>query len=235
MSAEHRFFLGYALAAAAVLIVGFAPSYALPLLGIDTPLARHGLPLVVHLHGIVFFGYLGLYVGQTWLAASGRAALHRRMGALAGPPMFAALLAVGVAIALWGPERVATDPAAVAFLAWLVGDILMIAVFMGGALLLRRDPGTHKRLMALAMAVMVAPGLGRIAGWAGLPMHVTLSGPPTLFALALVAFDLVHRGRLHRATAWGVPLLFVSQALRAWAMESPGWLPTGAAFLVSVQ
>jgi hypothetical protein len=235
MSGEHRFFLGYALAAAASLLIGFAPSYLLPLLGMETALARHGLPLLVHLHGIVFFAYLALYVGQTWLAATGRTAVHRRVGTMLGPPMFVALLLMGVAISIWGPERIASEPAAVVFLAWLAGDIAMITAFMGGALLLRRDPASHKRLMALAMAVMVAPGLGRVIGWFAPESLTGLWLPPALFALALLAFDLSRSRPLPRATAWGVPVLLLSQGLRIWAMESPAWLPAGAGFLRAVQ
>jgi uncharacterized membrane protein SirB2 len=203
--------------------------------GVETARARHDMTMLVHLHGIVFFAYLALYVGQTWLAATGRTAVHRRVGALLGPPMFAALLLMGVAISLWGPERVASEPAAVAFMAWLAGDIVMITAFMGGALLLRRDPASHKRLMALAMAVMVAPGLGRVIGWALPESFVGLWLPPALFALALLAFDVRSGRPLPRATTWGVPLLLASQAVRIWAMESPAWFPAGAGLLRAVQ
>jgi hypothetical protein len=234
MSGEHRFFLGYALVAAAVLVIGFAPSYIAPLLGIDTAGARVPAPLVVHLHGIVFFAYTALYVSQTWLAAHGDLAAHRYIGARLGLPVLVALLLAGLAISLWGPDRDATRPDSIAFLAWLAGDLVMIALFMGAALWQRHDSATHKRLMALAMAVMTSPGLGRILGWLDAPAMIDLWGPPILFGLALVGWDMASRGRLHPATAWGIAILALSEVLRIAAMQSTAWHPAGAALLESV-
>ena len=47
---------------------------------------------------------------------------------------------------------------------------------------------------------------------------------PDLFLFALVLFDLMTMGRVHRATIWGGLLLVGSQVLRILVWETEGWL-----------
>ena len=56
-------------------VVGFWPTYLQPLFtGVSE--ARQ----VIHFHATVYFGWLALFVSQAWLAASGRLALHMKVG-----------------------------------------------------------------------------------------------------------------------------------------------------------
>lgn len=73
---DTRFFMIMALAMAGVIIAGF--SFHL-LMGRSS----FAEPLTVHLHGIMFMGWVGLYAAQAITIASGNAALHRKLGQLA--------------------------------------------------------------------------------------------------------------------------------------------------------
>lgn len=58
-----------------IAIAGFWPTYFGPLLA-GTP---HALP-IIHLHAIVFTGWVILVIAQAWLAATRRIALHMKVG-----------------------------------------------------------------------------------------------------------------------------------------------------------
>jgi hypothetical protein len=110
------------------------------------------------------------------------------------------------------------------FLAVPLLDIPVFALLIGGALANRRTPLTHKRLMFIAMIGMMSPAIGRM------PLPPPFVGPvaifalPDLFLLALMLFDLMTLGRVHRATVWGGLLLVGSQILRVLIWETEGWL-----------
>src|SRR3954452_21099708 len=70
---NERFFLGAAIVMPIVIIAGFSTQLAM---------ARSTFysPPLVHAHAIMFMGWVTIYLLQNVLAASGRMALHRRLG-----------------------------------------------------------------------------------------------------------------------------------------------------------
>ena len=67
------FFRMLAIAMGLTVVAGFSLHY---FMGRSTFAAR---PLV-HLHGLAFMGWVGIFVTQAWLATHGPIALHRRLG-----------------------------------------------------------------------------------------------------------------------------------------------------------
>ena len=72
---SHQFYIGLTLFLMATVVVGFWPSYFGTLLG--GGVAR---PLVMHVHGAIFTGWMLLLLLQVGLASTGRVRLHRRVG-----------------------------------------------------------------------------------------------------------------------------------------------------------
>ena len=88
------------------------------------------------------------------------------------------------------------------------GNFIGIAVFAGlivAALLLRRNPQAHKRLMLLASISLVGPALARISRWAVFGGEDSLFVPIVFLSLLAlpIAYDVLSARRPHRATLIG--------------------------------
>jgi hypothetical protein len=103
-------------------------------------------------------------------------------------------------------------------------DMALFATFVAWAITKRRDAQSHKRLMLLASVNLLAAGIAR---W---PFPMMAAGPPMyfglsdLFIVALVAWDLASRGRVHPVTLWGGLAIVVSQPLRLVLSGTDAWL-----------
>jgi hypothetical protein len=221
---ERLFYSGMALAMVATIFIGFAPSYYLRGL-IETYAPVLPMTPLVHLHGVLFTAWTLLFVAQTLLVSAGRTDIHRKLG-LAGFALLPAMIAVAVLSALYGAIRASGPPFVppLSFLAVPLLDVPVFAGLIGAALIYRREPQTHKRLMLIAMIGMMSPAIGRLPLPAIIPPPVAIFGLPDLFLLALIGWDLICRRRLHRATIWGGAFLVGSQLLRVAIMGTPVWL-----------
>lgn len=215
---EHVFFFGMASLLAVYVLLGFWKSY----LGAGLILAP--LPsLLVHVHAILFVGWIALLLGQSALISAGNLALHRRLGAIMGW-WAAAIVIVGPVTTVIALRRPDSGVNAVVF-AGDLGQSIAFAILIRAGLVHRRDASAHKRLMLLATAAIMAPAIVR---W---PFDFILGGPPfglvvfyMLPPLLLVAYDLAMRGHVHRATGLGLGLMTFAVASFLVLPALPGWL-----------
>jgi hypothetical protein len=217
---DRIFFGGAAIALLLVTLIGFAPTYYLSYFTTAPAL----VPLV-HLHGIVFSAWMLLYVGQNWLIGAGNVRLHRQIGT-AGAALAILLFIVGVVTTislaranLHAAVRHGAPPI------FPLGAITAFAVLCTAGIALRRRAAHHKRLMLLATVALATTPLARITR-----MMTGAVTPPfggillsDLFLLALLAFDLRQRGRIHPATLAGGGFLLISQLLRLTCGQTGIW------------
>jgi hypothetical protein len=153
---EERFFFKLACAMSAVLIAGFVVNLA-------AGRSSFAVPLIYHVHAFVFFGWIALFLTQTWLVASDNMALHRRLGWLAAiwvPLMVAMGLAITVAV-----MRRTGGPFFFDANEFLISNPIGLATFAGLVALAvqrRRQTDWHRRLMICAMVTITGPGFGRL-------------------------------------------------------------------------
>lgn len=217
-----RFFTIMAFVMSAIIIAGFSFNLAMGR-------SSFSAPWFLHVHGLVFLGWIGLYLAQHVTIATGNIALHKRLGQIAYvwiPLMVAAGVMVIVTVA-----RTTGGPFFFAMNEFFVSNLVALFTFGGlalWALRARRYTGWHRRLMLVAMSILTGPGLGRL-----LPAPLFMPNAWTvlitltfIFPLVGMAYDVRRDGRVHPAYWWGMGInvgLFVLSMLVAYT-------PAGYAF-----
>jgi len=182
-----------AVVCACIALVGFWPTY----FGRLVTGVVHVIP-IVHLHAMVFSGWLVLLVAQTTLAATGRIELHTKVGRL-GILYGVLLIVVGeaTAFAMFGARLAAGNvQEARSRLFAPVTDLMVFAPFLASAWLYRERPEVHKRLIVVATTVLLIAAVHRIAMFGGPPPPLPVLLIVWLLPIGIgVGTDLVrHRG-----------------------------------------
>ncbi len=227
---EGRFFATMSAVMLAVVLVGFAPTFYL------RPLHDLGpMPIHVHIHGAVLTGWFALLPVQAFLASAGSVQLHRRLGmfglalgvvVLVTSP-FATLIAISSLSATYGLDSalpftaigVAGSPidTVIGYIATRslahFAYVSAFTAFLTGAVLFRRRPDVHKRLMILASLAMIGPAFTRMSTWpvfgGAEDFRFGIVGL-TLLLFAMVVYDYLSARRVHRVTLWGGMLCVLS-------------------------
>jgi len=218
---ERVFYSGMAIAILMVIFVGFSRTFYLrPYFH-----SERLIPLLI-LHGMVFSSWLALFVTQTTLVATKRTRIHMKLG-VAGGVIAALMIIIGTLTAIVrakGPSPLPNvNP--LSFLTIPLGDMLVFGILVSAAFYFRRMLDTHKRLMLLASIALLPAGVAR---W---PIgFIETGGPLVFYGLAdffivpCLVFDIVTRGRPHRATLLGGALVVISQPLRLLIGSTHAWL-----------
>lgn len=197
--AERRFYMIMAFVMAAIIVAGFSLNLAMGR-------SSFAVPIAYHAHAVVFMGWIALYLAQAVTIASGRRALHIRLGRVAylWVPL---MVALGITIMVVVARRNG-GPFFFAINEFLISNVAMLLCFAGlalWALRARRHSGWHRRLMFCGMAVLTGPGLGRL-----LPLPLMIPYAWTIVILSTLTFpaiamvaDLRRHGRVHPALIWG--------------------------------
>lgn len=223
---DDRFFLITAIAMALTMIAGFS-------LHLAAGRSSFGAPLLIHVHAVVFFGWVTLYVTQNALVASDRIGLHRRLGWI-GAIWSAVMVVLGIATTVVMVRR---GGAPFFFLPghFLVMNSLVVLSFAGltaAAIALRRRTEWHRRLHYCGMAALTAPAFGRLLPAPFLIPWVSwwVFAGVMIFPLVGVIADLRRTGRVHPAWWWGIGTLVVAQL----AMDLIAASPLGLAIYQTV-
>ncbi len=215
-------FTGFAVLIAFLALAGFARTYYLKL-AFGTP----ELTALKHLHGLVMTAWILLLIAQARLVAAGRTAIHRKLG-LAGIALAAAVVFVGVDLAATSAREGFTPNAAIpplVFLVMPIGEMAIFAILFTAAILFRRRPDIHKRLMIVATLGALTPAVARLILLTGLPAI-----PPLFFAttdiliVSCIAWDRVRNGRFHPAFLAGLGVVLALQAGRLLVARTEAWM-----------
>lgn len=223
-----------------VVLVGFIPDSMMKVAMVEAG-QRAPFPPLLHVHAVLMGSFLVLVLLQTLMVATGRQALHEKMGRPLAL-LAVALIVVGFALAPTMYHQVAgAIPAAplearaqlqainlfqenILLLQLRIG--VLFAMFIGLGLAARDDdPGFHKRLMIIAPAMALPAAYDRMT-WIPTtmpesPLSATLW--PLLSLAPLFVWDVFRNHRVHRAW-WVVAALYVPAAILVeWAWDTPGW------------
>lgn len=217
---DQPFFVRLAQAITLFTLVSFAQIAAR---GLTDPLTA---PIWVHIHALLMVGWLGLFVAQNQLAVS-NLQLHKRLG-IAGAILAVAIVAMAGFLAVKTIEvhRLGPSFSGSYFLASIAGQAALFAALIAAALLLRRRPEYHRRLMfGATIAVCGGPALGR---WVpdsigGDPRSAWIYLAFDLGVLFLIArHDRATRGSIHSATLGAAAVISLGYGLMVAASYNPG-------------
>jgi len=178
-------------------------------------ISSFGAPPIVHVHAVIFFGWVVILAVQASLAAAGNRALHRRLGWLA-TGWVALMVAAGITVTVWNVRegRVPFIFAPAYFLVMNPLNVLTFAALTIAAVVKRCDTRWHRRLIIAGMAAIMGPSLGR-----SLPPPVLVAaGVPVVFGIecAIIGIgmlrDKLREGRVHPAWLVGLLGLIAMQA-----------------------
>jgi hypothetical protein len=226
---DRTFFLAFAVMAWVSIVMGFGPSVKGQVTG-QSPFPH----LIVHVHAVVFSGWLALFTVQAWLIRSRRLDIHRRLG-LSAAALVPVMVVLGVATTLVS-RRVHFEAGQNEMLAFMIvplTDMVLFPALAVPALLLRKDPSTHKRLILLATAALLPAAFGRWIGpWIldnfgdgffGFMAQVYLGS--NVMILAAILYDYLTRGRIHPIYLIAIPWILAAQAVTSAIYHWSGWLP----------
>jgi hypothetical protein len=222
---DSAFFGGMAVLLAITAIAGFAP----PLLPGSQLTELPPLTPFLAVHAALFFAWTLFYPSQVLLIAKGAVRWHRKLG-VAGAVLAASMAITATVVQVERTHRVVTDGSyaknsLVEGLGLGLGllDVVVFVAFVSAAIWLRQRPDQHKRLMLFATIAVIGPAMVRFPAITSLPpIAVVMS--PLIFVVPLIAYDVLTRGRLNRATVWGS---VISVAYHVLAMVLAGSGVTG--------
>ena len=216
----RSFYISLSLLIALIAFVGFWPTYFGPLLSRTVDKGA-----VIHFHATIYVGWLLLFFSQALFAATGRLALHRKLGTV-GIGYGVLIIVVGLIttfsryadhIALVGVED------SLRRLHWPLTDMVLFSAFFGCAVWNRRKPEIHKRFMIVATTTLLVAAAVRMRFEGDqLPqlLWVGIWVSPILLAMA---YDFWTRRLVHPVYLLGVLVLSVS-SFRDVLMLSETWV-----------
>lgn len=206
IAGDERFFLIASAIMALVVVAGFL---TLLLRGISTFAA----PWPVHVHAVLFMGWVAFFMMQVWFATTERVHLHKRFGWIAAVYM-PLLLFVGAWI-LFRMIRNAAVPPFWTYSYFMVMNLMSLLAFATltiAAIAWRKQTQWHRRLMFCAMAALVITPVNRLLPDAVLAHYMSLGSALAilLFPLSGMAADWLRDRRIHRAWFWGLGALILT-------------------------
>lgn len=225
---ERGFYLGATFVFLALVAWVFARTYYLKA-WFGTP----ALPVLLHVHGAVMSGWVVLLAAQSGLVATRRVQWHRRLGVF-GAGWAALVVVMGSVTTVHAAARAVAAgkpqaPVLVMIMGLEVLQMLFFGTFVALAIVWRRRPDIHKRLMLMTIACMLPSVLSRLPV-SFMSNSVILLGCDA-FVVGCIAIDAVRNRRIHPAFAWAGGVFLVAFQVAFFAFQTPMLIGFGTALV----
>ncbi|HTZ32553.1 MAG TPA: hypothetical protein VMH31_08860 [Methylomirabilota bacterium] len=190
----------------AIVIYGFSHTLGKNLLHPAPP-----RPLLLYVHGIVFFGWVLFFILQSALVRTRNVRLHRRLGWF-GVALGSMIPPLGIAIAIVMERfhlRVLRDSNSYTDIFIPLWDIACFTLTFALAILWRKKPEFHRRLLLIASCALTAAAWGRVPEQILNPNYF-YSGVDFLILLGVLRDLLVSR-RVHAVYLYALPAFILGQ------------------------
>ena len=198
---EHRYFLAAAVVLTFLVLWAFSFEYR-------DLMHPSQFTVLVQVHGLVMFTWVGLFLTQVALIVWHRPLWHRRLGVI-GIGVAALVVALGVPTAITasrlGGDHLPPGATSAGFLADAFTQLAAFALLAGSGLALRKRPDVHKRLMLLSNLPPLIAAIVRLVNF----LHLGVGGTTlrNLLLLTFIGADALRTRRLHPALVAGVACL----------------------------
>lgn len=216
---EKYFYFSMSLLIAAVVIYGFSHTVNNGLIH-----ATPSRPLILWFHGAVFSGWVIFFIFQSALVRTHNVKLHRRMGWF-GVVLGSVMTVLGLSTAYVMARFIVTNfhqAGVKTFFAVQLWDMVCFTTFFWLAVLWRRKPEFHRRLILMATCVLTSAAFGRFP-LAWLAREWFFAGVDALIVLGVVR-DLIVNRRIHVVYRYALPPLIVGQIFIVYLLlHTPEW------------
>lgn len=220
---RSRYFLVASCLALVVTFVGFFKTFILP-----SARGTFSAPAVIYVHGGLLFLWTTFLVLQSVLIQNKKLYLHRRLGWVSiglVPCVVISTMAVGV-YALKRDLALGGGQVAISSLLGAFTGPLIFAVLVAAAIVYRRRPEFHKRLMLLAMIAIIWPAFFRFRHY-----FPTVSHPEVIFGVILpdcmilvaMLWEKLTIGRVHVVYLTVGLALIAENVAEVYFFDSSGW------------
>jgi hypothetical protein len=212
---SHRpFYVAVTALMALIVGVGFWPTYF-------GPFVRGTLsqPLLIQVHTAVFLGWLFLFLMQAVFAARGQLQWHVRLGRV-GIGYGVLVVVVGLVTGITrSAERMRAGRSPNGLLLDVTMAVALFSIFFGAAIVYRRTPRLHRRLMTVAATMLLVAAAGRMT-FLPLPLWLGVWALPILLAMA---YDHRTQGVLHPVYLLGLAAILVRGYALRFLVDTDTW------------
>jgi uncharacterized membrane protein len=226
---DRNFFLTFLAVCWLGVLMGFVPAIMKRYAGH----ADYPAPLILQIHALAFSAWLVLLTTQILLIRTRHTQLHMKLG-LVGVALVP-LMAISAFLSEVYSQRFrfVHPPNSQAFFIIAIFYVIGFTTLATAALVARKNPGSHKRLILLATTIIVGAAYTR---WLGDPLYQlfgdglggmiinTYTGA-NLIMLGALSYDWWTRRRLHRVYEIAVPAILAGEIATTLIYHSPKWLP----------
>ena len=217
-TAAPAFFFYMGILLTSIVLLGFIPP------ALSKPNGAFSLPLLYHIHGLVFAAWFGLFTLQAYLVRGKNLRLHRKLGQ-SSIVIATAMLITGYFMmrAAYGiPEFAIGKNGHVASVMFPVTDLINFSIMFLLGFFNRGNGPAHKRLMLLAGILILDPAVARLIQTVGAPFPLIPIVELGLFAL-LIGYDLFTLKKPHWCSLLGLALFFAAMAAKLTIAQTSTW------------
>jgi len=215
---SRYFYLSMSLVMAGLVVWGFSRT-------VDAALfhAKPRRPLLLWMHGAAFSTWIVFFIAQSALVRVRKVSVHRTIGWF-GAGLAALMVVLGCTVAVVMSRfdiTVLHQSDIPQFLSIPFWDMLFFGTCIALAILWRKKPDYHRRLIFLATCQLMDAAIGRFDFWFN---HSIFYAGLDLLIIAGIARDLIVDGRIHKVYLYALPVLVVGQSLSVYLWRAnPSW------------
>jgi hypothetical protein len=169
-------------------------------------------PLLLWMHGAAFSTWMVFFIAQSALVRVRKVSIHRTLGWF-GAALASLMVVLGLAVmvVMTRFDAIVLHQKDVdSFIGIPIWDMAAFGTLIALAILWRKKPDYHRRLIFIATCELMDASLGRFDFWFN---HSIFYVAVDLLIVAGMTRDLIVDGRIHKVYLYALPVMIIGQSL----------------------